>query len=324
MLSPLLFTLLTHDYTAKFSSNHIIKFAIITLQEGATVPTLSPPAEKSKFPSTILTTFYRGTIESVLTRSITVWYGNCSAADCKTLQRTVNTAAKISCAPLPQSWAFFLHDAPAKQIVSWRTPPIPPTVSSSSYHQEDGTEPGAGIRDGTERASEHAPTDCSTVFFSPGCESPELKKKKSPRPYLKPHTNPLPPETWTITPPTPPNTSQPYHITEKTFICNSKCATHRWVGLYKPPVVTHSPIFALETFHTLLCVHNPTKRLNSICMFTCSCTTNHLTLFPSQQLDLHCFSLHMYSINLKHLYSLYSFYLLIIIFIFTCCMSVFM
>ncbi len=27
MLSPLLFTLLTHDCTAKFSSNHIIKFA---------------------------------------------------------------------------------------------------------------------------------------------------------------------------------------------------------------------------------------------------------------------------------------------------------
>ena len=27
VLSPLLFTLLTHDCTAKFSSNHIIKFA---------------------------------------------------------------------------------------------------------------------------------------------------------------------------------------------------------------------------------------------------------------------------------------------------------
>ncbi len=35
-----------------------------------------------------------------------------------------------------------------------------------------------------------------------GCESPELN---SPRPSLKPHTNPLPPETWTITP-SPPQT----------------------------------------------------------------------------------------------------------------------
>ncbi len=58
-------------------------------------------------------------------------------------------------------------------------------------------------------------------------------------------------------------TGWPYHTKEKklyeTFLCNSKCATHRWVGLYKPPVVTHSPLCALDTFHTLLCVHNPTK-----------------------------------------------------------------
>ncbi len=32
------------------------------------------------------------------------------------------------------------------------------------------------------------------LLFPPGCESPELK---SPHPSLKPHTNPLPPETWT-------------------------------------------------------------------------------------------------------------------------------
>ncbi len=39
----------------------------------------------------------------------------------------------------PPSWIFSLHDAPAKPIVSWRTPPTPPTVSSSSYPQVDGT-----------------------------------------------------------------------------------------------------------------------------------------------------------------------------------------
>ncbi len=36
----------------------------------------------------------------------------------------------------------------------------------------------------------------------------------------------------------------------------------------------------------------------------------HLTLFTSQLLDLRCFSLHMYSINLKHSYNLYSLYFL--------------
>ncbi len=45
--------------------------------------------------------FLQGTTESVLTSCITVWYGNCTAADRKTLQRTVNTTAKITGAPLP-------------------------------------------------------------------------------------------------------------------------------------------------------------------------------------------------------------------------------
>ncbi len=46
---------------------------------------------------------------------------------------------------------------------------------------------------------------------------------------------PLPPETWT--------TPQPYHTKKKTvwnfFLYNSKCATHRWVGLYKTTCSKH-------------------------------------------------------------------------------------
>ncbi len=64
--------------------------------------------KSASLPPPILTTFYRGTIESVLTSCITVWYGNCSAADRKTLQRTVNTAVKIICAPLPSTLDIFL------------------------------------------------------------------------------------------------------------------------------------------------------------------------------------------------------------------------
>ncbi len=48
------------------------------------------------------------------------------------------TQLQKSSVPLsPPSWIFSLHEAPTKPIVSWRTPPILPTVSSSSYHQED-------------------------------------------------------------------------------------------------------------------------------------------------------------------------------------------
>ncbi len=65
----------------------------------------------------------------------------------------MNTAAKIIAAPLPSILDIFLARCSSK-ATSIVTPPIPPTVSSSSYHQEDGT-----------GASEPAPPDCSTVFF---------------------------------------------------------------------------------------------------------------------------------------------------------------
>ncbi len=240
MLSPLLFTLLTHDCTAKFSSNHIIKFAddtsvvglisnndethyreeVAQLAEWCGANNLSLNVEKTKevvmdfrrnsvdhppltidtstvervsstkflgvhitedltwtsntksiskkaqqrlhflrrlkrasLPPPILTTFYRGTIESVLTSCITVWYGNCCAADRKTLQQTVNTAAKIIGAPLPSILDIFLTRCSSKAKSIVEDPPTPPTVSSSSYPQVDGT----GV-------SEPAPPDCSTAF----------------------------------------------------------------------------------------------------------------------------------------------------------------
>ncbi len=133
------------------------------------------------------------------------------------------TPLQKSLVPLsPPSWIFSLHDAPAKQKVSWRTPPTPPTVSSSSYPQVDGT----GV-------SEPAPPDCSTAF--------------SPRLW----------EPWT-------------HIT--------------------PPLS--------ETPNTEIYDCN-------VCMFTGSCTTNHLTLFPSQLLECLSFAHVQYLKSSAQLYSLY-------------------
>ncbi len=70
--------------------------------------------KRASLPPPILTTFYRGTIESMLTSCITVWYRNCSAADRKTLQQTVNTAAKIIGAPLPSILDIFLTRCSSK------------------------------------------------------------------------------------------------------------------------------------------------------------------------------------------------------------------
>ncbi|KAI4871761.1 hypothetical protein NFI96_026787, partial [Prochilodus magdalenae] len=44
---------------------------------------------KAHLPPLILTTFYRGTIESILSSCITAWFGNCTASDPKSLQRVV-------------------------------------------------------------------------------------------------------------------------------------------------------------------------------------------------------------------------------------------
>ncbi|KAK3543386.1 hypothetical protein QTP70_018405, partial [Hemibagrus guttatus] len=55
-----------------------------------------PPAEaEESTPPPILTMFYRGTIESILSSCITAWFGNCTALDRKTLQRIVRTLSPL-------------------------------------------------------------------------------------------------------------------------------------------------------------------------------------------------------------------------------------
>ncbi|KAK3514990.1 hypothetical protein QTP70_003259 [Hemibagrus guttatus] len=58
-------------------------------------------SKKAHLPPPILTMFYRGTIESVLSSCITAWIGNCTVSDCKTLQRIVRTTEKIIGVSLP-------------------------------------------------------------------------------------------------------------------------------------------------------------------------------------------------------------------------------
>jgi gmma-aminobutyric acid receptor subunit gamma len=48
-----------------------------------------------------LTNVYRCTIESILSGCITAWYGNCSAHNCKALQRVVRSAHHITGGKLP-------------------------------------------------------------------------------------------------------------------------------------------------------------------------------------------------------------------------------
>ena len=59
------------------------------------------PLRRLKRFGMILKRFYICTIESILTGCITAWYGNCSASDCKALQRVVRTAHYITGVKLP-------------------------------------------------------------------------------------------------------------------------------------------------------------------------------------------------------------------------------
>ncbi|KAI3354604.1 hypothetical protein L3Q82_019108 [Scortum barcoo] len=59
--------------------------------------------KRAHLPPPILTTFYRSTVESILTNCISVWCGGCTAADWRTVRRVVRTAEKIIGSSLPSS-----------------------------------------------------------------------------------------------------------------------------------------------------------------------------------------------------------------------------
>ncbi|XP_077599374.1 UBAP1-MVB12-associated (UMA)-domain containing protein 1 isoform X1 [Stigmatopora nigra] len=56
---------------------------------------------RDKLDTKLLATFYRATVESILTYGITVWYTGSTTADKKAIQRVINTAQKIVGCSLP-------------------------------------------------------------------------------------------------------------------------------------------------------------------------------------------------------------------------------
>ena len=89
VLSPLLYSLYTHDCMATHGSNAVLRlFHLRRLKKFGVGPK-------------ILKAFFRGTTESILTGCITAWYGNCTAQSRKMLQRVVWTAERISGCELP-------------------------------------------------------------------------------------------------------------------------------------------------------------------------------------------------------------------------------
>ncbi|KAI5606429.1 gastrula zinc finger protein XlCGF28.1-like [Silurus asotus] len=228
VLSPLLFTLLTHDCVAMHSSNHIIKFADDTtvvgliskndesayreevqqltawcgannlslnvdktkemivdfrraqsdqsslIIDGSSVEivkstkflgvhladnltwslntsSITKKAQqrlyflrrlrKTHLPPPILSMFYRGTNESILSSCITAWFGNCTVSDRKSLQRIVRTAEKIIGISRPSIMDIYTTRCirKAHSIVDDHTH-TRHTHFLHFYHQENGSE----------------------------------------------------------------------------------------------------------------------------------------------------------------------------------------
>ncbi len=172
--------------------------------------------KRASLPPPILTTFYRGTIESVLTSCITVWYGNCSAADRKTLQRTVNMAEKIIGAPLPSILDIFLAQCSSKtnSIVK------DPTHPSHSLFQL--------LPSGRRYRSIRARSARLLNSFFP--KAVRALNPNHPAPPLKPHAHPYLLKHGPSPPPppfqTPPNLTTPEKKTVWNFFCAIQSVLH--------------------------------------------------------------------------------------------------
>ncbi|KAK0133374.1 putative RNA-directed DNA polymerase from transposon BS [Merluccius polli] len=94
--------------------------------------------KRAKAPTPILNSFYRGTIESILTSCITVWGGSCTAYSRKALQRIVNTAGKIIGAPLPSLQDTYTTRLTRKatSIVSDTSHPAHTLLDKFGYREE--------------------------------------------------------------------------------------------------------------------------------------------------------------------------------------------
>ncbi len=135
-------------------------------------------------------TFYRGTIESILTSCITVWYGACNASCRKSLQRIVRAAEKIVGVSLPPSRTSTTPVSPAKPSALQVIPPTQHTTSSVCYHQ--GGDCGVSRR---------GPTDWRTASSTrlSGSWTPSRPCPPSPLIHHAPLNSDPPPPTTTHT-----------------------------------------------------------------------------------------------------------------------------
>ncbi len=195
-----------NSWGAHHRGSHLDHQHHVTLQEGTTAPTLSPPAEKSKSPTThpqhILQGHHRECADQLhhcLVRELQCCWPQDPPADSEHGCKDHRCPSPIHPGHFPCTML--------QQNQQHREGPHPPLPQSL---------PAPTIR---KTVPEHQSPLRQTAqqLFPPGCESPELKL---PRPPLKPHAIPYLLKHGP-SPPPPPNIPQPYHTKEQNvnFFC---------------------------------------------------------------------------------------------------------
>ncbi len=176
--------------STKFLGVHITEGPLLdqqhcsTGQESTTASLLPPQTQKSQSPDPIICTFYRGTIESILTSCITVWYGACNASCRKSLQQIVRAAEKIVGVSLPSLQDIYSTRLTAKPSALQVIPHPPDThlLQSAAIREETVESPGQDQQ-------------TEGQLHPSGCQEAELPPVLAPLPSLTLRT------TETLTPP---------------------------------------------------------------------------------------------------------------------------
>ncbi len=204
---------------AHHTGSHLDHQHHVTLQEGTTMPTLSPPAEKSKSPTTHPHHILQGhhwecadQLHHCLVRELQCCWPQDPPADSEHSCKDHRCPSPIHPGHFPCTML--------QQNQQHREDPHPPLPQSL---------PAPTIR---KTVPEHQSPLRQTAqqLFPPGCESPE---PKSPRPPLKPHANPYLLKHGPSRPPPPLQTPPPNLTTPKKklyetfFLCNSN-RTGEW------------------------------------------------------------------------------------------------
>ncbi len=204
---------------------------------------------RARAPAPIMCTFYRGTIESILTSCITVWYGACNASCRKSLQRIVRAAEKIVGVSLPSLQDIY-NTRLTRKALSIAGDPPPDTQLLQL------------LPSGRRLRSLQARTNNWKTASSTRLSGSWTPSRPCPPPLSYPTNH------WTLTPTPPPHTTHHEHTHEHTTHTHTHTHTHT-------PHTPHT--------HTHTHTHNTTTETSTGHLYSIGLTSFNYLFWQSEQ-----------------------------------------